>query len=632
MERRRGRQPLPQANSEHLQDLRRRKAEELKNKLVEDDWEGVRYRRSVKREKSKLSREGRLRNTTTFFVSNLPVGCSSNRLWRAFVHLGNLEDAFVPRKLDGAGNGFGFIRFSGISRVESWISSLKEVTVDDAIIGINVAKYGRDGRVNHAHSSAAGEIRNLETSKGRYHSWGKDGGRKQENLPSSGHPPIVEGLGGSFKQALMGTKFDAGRDTSVVLPVMESTALKVWHRKSLIGEVFYLVHMDRLREELVDEKMLGANVQYVGGLKVMMTFEDPVMADEFRRSQFDLWSRWFSRLYAWEGDPGEFERLAWIVVKGIPACLWDRHVFDRIGERFGRLVQKSEANVEDGNISQEKLAVLVNHGAFISEEIKVVWGGASIRVWVHEVDEDWAPSFLLPASTCSSPVEDVVVTDLKDVGTNAEESPVEILHGHHGLHGGESSNEVRVPKGGNNDVVGDHIGEEITAHACSVPRSATYFFVAQKNPNLVGPDLVKRTQLKKSDKLPSVAHRSNGLDLNAKPDDPFDLENIILETSALGKTKRKRFTADFTNTFVVPEGEPGKRKRPPPISPGRQEIWNKVRPVKVVEPKDAATDGAVEREVEETIKVGESVGIVMDGFNNQVRKLVQGEKELSWSR
>ncbi|KAI3741853.1 hypothetical protein L1987_59531 [Smallanthus sonchifolius] len=492
MERRRGRQPLPQANSEHLQDLRRRKAEELKN---------------------------------------------NNRLWKAFVHLGNLEDAFVPRKLDGAGNGFGFIRFSGISRVESWISSLKEVTVDGAIIGINVAKYGRDGRANHAHSSAAGEIRNLETSKGRYHSWGKDGGRKQENLPSSGRPPIVEGLGGSFKQALMGTKFDAGRDTSVVLPAMESTALKVWRGKSLISEVFDLVHMDRLREELVDEKMLGANVRYVGGLKVMMTFEDPVMADEFRRSQFDLWSRWFSRLYAWEGDPGEFERLAWIVVK-----------------------------------------------------------------------------------------------DLKDAGTNAEESPVEILHGHHGLHGGESSNEVRVPKGGNNDVVGDHIGEEITAHACSVPRSATYFFVAQKNPNLVGPDLVKRTQLKKSDKLPSVAHRSNGLDLNAKPDDPFDLENIILETSALGKTKRKRFTADFTNTFVVPEGEPGKRKRPPPISPGRQEIWNEVRPVKVVEPKDAATDGAVEREVEETIKVGESVGIVMDGFNNQVRKLVQGEKELSWSR
>ncbi|KAI3773616.1 hypothetical protein L1987_48146 [Smallanthus sonchifolius] len=115
----------------------------------------------------------------------------------------------------------------------------------------------------------------------------------------------------------MGTKFTTGSDVSVLLPAMETKALKNWSGKSLIGEVFDLVHMDRLREELVDVKTLGAYVRYVGGLKVMMTFEDLVLADEFRRSQFDLWSRWFSRLYAWEGDPGEFERLAWIVVRGI---------------------------------------------------------------------------------------------------------------------------------------------------------------------------------------------------------------------------------------------------------------------------------------------------------------------------
>ncbi|KAI3819711.1 hypothetical protein L1987_13559 [Smallanthus sonchifolius] len=251
----------------------------------------------------------------------------------------------------------------------------------------------------------------------------------------------------------------------------------------------------------------------------------------------------YVRLYAWEADPGEFERLAWIMVRGIPACLWDMHVFDRIEERFDRLVQKSEAYVEDGNISQEKLAVLVKHGAFISEEIKVVWGGAPIRVWVHEVEEDWAPSFLLPASTCSSPVEEVVVKDLEDDGAKVEESPLEILHGLHGLHGGEVTNVVGVPKGGNDEVVGDHIGESISALACSVPR-----------------------------------------------------------------------------------------KRPPPMSPVRRETENEVRSGSADDAKGAPPDGDVEREVEETIRVRESVGIVMDGFNNQVRKMVQGEKELFRSR
>ncbi|KAI3773615.1 hypothetical protein L1987_48145 [Smallanthus sonchifolius] len=513
MERRRGepkRQPILQANDEQLQDLRRRKAEVLKNKSGDDDWEGVQYIRNVKRDKSKLSREGRLRNTTSFFMSNLPVGCSSNRLWRAFVHLGNLEDAYVPHKLDGVSNGFGFIRFSGISGVESWISSLKEVTVDCAFIGVNVAKYGRDGRVNLAHSSATVEYRYLENSKGREHLWSKEGGRKHERLSPSGRPS-----------------------------------------------------------------------------------KDPVMADECRRSQFDLWSRWFSRLYAWEGDPGEFERLAWIVVRGIPACLWDRHVFDRIGERFGRLVPKSKACVEDSNISQEKLVVLVKHGAFISEEIKVIWGGAPIRVWVHEVEEDWAPSILFPASTCPSPVEEVVVKDLEDDGAKVEESPLEILHGLHGLHGGEVTNVVGVPKVGNDEVVGDHIGESISVKACSVLRTS-------------------------------------GLDLNAKPDDHLD--SIILETSSLRKSKRKRFTADFTNTFAVSDGEPGKRKRPPPMSPVRWETENEVRSGSADDAKGAPPDGDVEREVEETIRVGESVEIVMDGFNNQVRKMVQGEKELFRSR
>ncbi|KAI3806723.1 hypothetical protein L1987_22637 [Smallanthus sonchifolius] len=64
------------------------------------------------------------------------------------------------------------------------------------------------------------------------------------------------------------------------------------------------------------------------------------MADEFRKLQFEMWSQWFSRLYVWEGDPGVFERLAWIEIRGVPACLWDNHVFNWIGERFGRLVKK----------------------------------------------------------------------------------------------------------------------------------------------------------------------------------------------------------------------------------------------------------------------------------------------------
>ncbi|KAI3762771.1 hypothetical protein L1987_53212 [Smallanthus sonchifolius] len=461
------RQPAPQENGEQLQDLRRRKAEVLNHKSGDDDWEGVRYRRNVKKEKSKLSREGRLRNTTIFFVSNLPVGCSSNRLWRAFVHFGNLEDAYVPCKLDGAGE------------------------------------------------------RNVPV-KGR--------GRKQERLSPPRRQSIEEGFGGSFKQALMGTKHNARRGISVFLPVVETKAIQVWSGKSLIGEVYDLIHMDRLREELVDVRMLGSCIRYVGGLKVMLTFADPELADEFRR-----------------------------------------------------LVQKSKACVEDGNISQEKLAVSVKHGDVISREIKVLWGGNPIRIWVHEVEEDWASSFLVPDNSCVSSVEVAVVKDLEGEGAKVEETSLGLLHGLHGLHGGKANNEVEVPMGGNDDIVGDHIGESSSTQACSASRSGVFFFAAKNKPDLLG-------------------------------------------------LKRKRFTADFSNTFVATEGEPGKRKRHPPCSPVRRESGIEVRSVLDDEDKGATLDGEVEKKVEETIRVGQSVGIEMKGFNNQVRKMVQGEKEISSSR
>ncbi|KAI3775614.1 hypothetical protein L1987_50195 [Smallanthus sonchifolius] len=371
------------------------------------EWKEVQGRRGLKREKIKSKREERILNTTTFFVSNLPAGCSSNRLWRAFVHLGNLEDAFVPRKLNRAGNGFGFIRFSGIFGVNSWISTLKDVTVDGVVIEINVAKYGRDGKANKVPAFADGDIRNMESSKGREHLGKQAEGRRHVPYPSCGRSSRKVESGGSFKQVLLGCKSAESRNISIVLPKMDSKAKREWSGRSLIGEVFNLEIMDSLRTDMFNEKMMGATVRFVGGLKIMLTFGDSLMADEFRRSQFDLWSQWFSRSYAWEGELGEYERLAWIIVKGIPACLWDRHVFDGIGERVGRLIQKLEASVGDGNISQDKLVVLVKHGTRISKEIDVNRNGLSFRVWVDEVDESWVPSFLLPASSNSTPLVSV---------------------------------------------------------------------------------------------------------------------------------------------------------------------------------------------------------------------------------
>ncbi|MFS7914272.1 hypothetical protein Hanom_Chr02g00151441 [Helianthus anomalus] len=59
----------------------------------------------------------------------------------------------------------------------------------------------------------------------------------------------------------------------------------------------------------------------------------------------NVWEKWFTRLYVWDGIPPLFERVAWVKVLGVPVSLWDGHIVNRIGERCGRLLVKSEAEV-----------------------------------------------------------------------------------------------------------------------------------------------------------------------------------------------------------------------------------------------------------------------------------------------
>ncbi|KAJ0466563.1 putative RNA recognition motif domain, nucleotide-binding alpha-beta plait domain superfamily [Helianthus annuus] len=115
------------------------------NRFFKDDsWHKVISKKEAKREKSFLNREFRLRNATSFFISNLPESCSRDSLWRAFEHLTNLEDVFVPFKTDSAGNRFGFVKLSNIKDPSWWIKKLKDVRIDGAIIGVSLAKFRRD--------------------------------------------------------------------------------------------------------------------------------------------------------------------------------------------------------------------------------------------------------------------------------------------------------------------------------------------------------------------------------------------------------------------------------------------------------------------------------------------------------
>ncbi|KAJ0752281.1 putative RNA recognition motif domain, nucleotide-binding alpha-beta plait domain superfamily [Helianthus annuus] len=331
-----------------------------------------------------MSREFRLRHATTFFISNLPDGCTRDRLWEAFGFLDNLEDVFVPRKKDKAGNTFGFVKLSNVRDVASCMNSLKEVSISGAIIGVNLAKFNRDGTKKEMQNSGerVSVFSRLNFGVPDRRPMSNVQGRKTGNLDGRSYSDVVSNQNCNTQV------------NKVELPPLNTETKKRWEFRSLVGEVKdieilndHKTHLDGL----VDE---GPILRYLGGLKVLVTFSNVEEADDFLRNRGEEWATWFSRLYVWDGSPPLFERVAWIKVIGVPAPLWDRHVLDRIGQRCGRLLVRSEASFDDSNMAEDRMAILVQSGNRISMEMNITWKEHLFTVWVEEISGQWGPAFL----------------------------------------------------------------------------------------------------------------------------------------------------------------------------------------------------------------------------------------------
>ncbi|KAM0028601.1 hypothetical protein Hdeb2414_s0018g00515841 [Helianthus debilis subsp. tardiflorus] len=106
---------------------------------------------------------------------------------------------------------------------------------------------------------------------------------------------------------------------------------------SLVGrtvDLETLVYFDRL---LRIANIIVANIQYLRGLSVLITFHDEASASSFLELK-DVWKPWFSKLDLWNGQTLPLERVAWLKLCGIPLHLFDADVLSQVGEAFGKIL------------------------------------------------------------------------------------------------------------------------------------------------------------------------------------------------------------------------------------------------------------------------------------------------------
>ncbi|PWA80165.1 nucleotide-binding alpha-beta plait domain-containing protein [Artemisia annua] len=354
------------------------------------DWQKVPVRKRLGRQKT-IGDSKELGDTTKFYISNFPPGCNPWEVSEFFGGFGEVVGSYIARKRDKDGNRFGFVTFKKVRNVVDLEKSMNGVKMGHCRLRVNVARFAMEnmglweveenkGRNNVKQASRAGRKEEDEVTA-----------RRNEGIKQ----PLNQGTGVSFVAALKGkaSGFEGDRPVSTCKSIKIPDNVVAFHDirgRSLIGRVMDLKTLTCMKNYLEESGFGGFEIVYVGGLSLLMKFQDKDEALGFL-SKKEVWSKWFKVLDVWIGQALSFERVAWLKIHGVPINLATNETFDDIASLFGKVIHPSQLCLGDGDISEGLVGILVGEGGKISDTVNLRWSNKTFRTWIIEDSGKWDP-------------------------------------------------------------------------------------------------------------------------------------------------------------------------------------------------------------------------------------------------
>ncbi|PWA67537.1 nucleotide-binding alpha-beta plait domain-containing protein [Artemisia annua] len=438
---------------------------------------------------------------TKIFVTNLPEGCSGSDLASHVRVFGQIFDLYIARKRDKRGNRFGFLSMLDVKDCSELLRNLRNIRMGNNKLWFNVARFVlEDGEVNMPRDD----------------------------------PPVKKAVNTNFKNGMahQGSKFESGemsfKDMLVgktVNIVDQVNGFSSLHDRAIVGRMVDVEAMKSIYLFLHEICPGFGNVQYMGGLDLLISFNEPekaLLVLEAAKKDDAL----FSSVCLWKGQSFSFERLAWIKVKGIPLHLFTNDVLNLVGGMFGKVVYKASKVESDLDLSFDYVGILVGDGRKLSKELILEWKSRKFRVWINEEMGDWIPDFYPVLSNANQQ------TNAKQFDENQETNDDQNIEDSNGKMFVEETPEV-VPEPfsgeevncNDNDVClernDDNINFGINCHSSPIIEEVISDFVPAVNFNFEQPiiedpttdgnsKVVKRKKCKKSEVgRPSMTYTSS---------------------------------------------------------------------------------------------------------------------------
>ncbi|KAL9999293.1 putative RNA recognition motif domain, nucleotide-binding alpha-beta plait domain superfamily [Helianthus debilis subsp. tardiflorus] len=284
------------------------------------------------------------RRITKIFVTNLPEGCSGADLASQLRSFGQIYDLYIARKRDRGGNRFGFVSMLDVNDKDELLKNLRSIRMGEYKLWFNIARFVlEDDEINS--NSVHSKSGNTNT---------KEGEGQSDSKPGSA------GTGErTFKDMLVGKSMTIDNNIN---------AFSSLHGRALVAKMIDVEALKNIYVTLNDICQGQGKVQFIGGLDILISFEDSEMAVAILEAAKKVENN-FSMIRLWEGQSLGFERMTWLKVQGIPLQLLTNEVIDAVGGMFGKVVHKANQSEKDHDLSFEYVGVLVGEGKRVSDEI-----------------------------------------------------------------------------------------------------------------------------------------------------------------------------------------------------------------------------------------------------------------------
>ncbi|KAJ0565309.1 putative RNA recognition motif domain, nucleotide-binding alpha-beta plait domain superfamily [Helianthus annuus] len=352
------------------------------------------------------------KSITKFFISNLPEGCTPWELKCGIAGCGDISDTYVAKKRDKQGCRFGFASFKDVKDKTDLLKLLRGVSLGGCKLKVNIARFAlENGSGNGVRGGGNVRVNQMRgRNDGKSSCFFPEGNDRASNFRDFRSYRDVLGKG---KQKEDGPAFGVSQDSGKQVVAPDRTdAMQDLKGVAVVGravDLETLVDLDRLFHIA---KVSFGNIQYLGGLSVLISFREEPASRLFLESK-DLWGPWFSKLSVWEGQSLPFEKVAWLRVIGLPLHLLDQDIIKLVGELFGKIlhVQKDFGTAND--LSFVRIGVLSGVVDRIKDVVTVKWKERNYRIMVEEELDVWIPDCLgrmeegnsaMSSSLASSPV------------------------------------------------------------------------------------------------------------------------------------------------------------------------------------------------------------------------------------